>query len=75
VKLTLDDPDSQAVAKLLINMSPEQFEGIRSQVPAETLRVYEELRAKGITRESPTAPSSGVLPDRKFTPNTDNGTQ
>jgi hypothetical protein len=49
VKLSLDDEDSQAVARLLITMPPEQVEEIKSKslVPAETLRAYEELKAQG----------------------------
>jgi RNA polymerase sigma factor (sigma-70 family) len=49
VKLTLDDEDSQAVAKLLMTLPPEQIEEIKSKslIPAETLRVYEELKAQG----------------------------
>ena len=46
VKLSLDDPDSSAVAELLLHMPPEQFEQLKSQIPAPTLQAYEELKAK-----------------------------
>src|ERR1039458_397809 len=52
INLTLDDPDSAAVANLLIKMPPEQVEAIRPRIPAETLRVYEDLRSKGVTHQS-----------------------
>ena len=49
VKLTFDDEDSQAVAKLLMTLPPEQIEEIKSKslIPTETLRAYEELKAQG----------------------------
>jgi hypothetical protein len=47
LKLSLDDEDAQAVANLLIKMPPEQVEAVKSRIPAETLRLYQEMRAKG----------------------------
>ncbi len=49
LKLTLDDEDSQAVAELLMTMPPERVEELKSKslIPAETLRVYEELKTQG----------------------------
>jgi hypothetical protein len=49
LKLTLDDEDSQAVAEHLMTMPPERVEELKSKslIPAETLRVYEELKAQG----------------------------
>jgi hypothetical protein len=61
VKVTLDDPDSAAVANLLMKMPPEQVEAIRSRVPPETLRIYEDLRSNGVPQQSPNPP-------RQFTP-------
>ena len=46
VKLSLDDPDSYAVAELLLNMPPEQFQQVKSLVLAPALQAYEELKAK-----------------------------
>jgi RNA polymerase sigma factor (sigma-70 family) len=44
--LILDDEDSEAVAKMLIQMPAEQVEQVKSLIPEQTLRVFEQLKAK-----------------------------
>ena len=46
--LTLDDEDSEAVAKMLMQMPPEQVEELKSKIPEPTLRVYEEMKTRGV---------------------------
>jgi hypothetical protein len=48
VMLTLDDEDSEAVAKMLMQIPPEQVEELRSKIPEPTLRVYEEMKTRGV---------------------------
>jgi len=48
IMLTLDDEDSEAVAKMLIQMPPEQLEQVKSLIPDRTLRVFKELKAKSV---------------------------
>jgi RNA polymerase sigma factor (sigma-70 family) len=45
--LTPDDEDSEAVAKAMLNMGPNELEQIKTKVPLRTLRAYEALKSKG----------------------------
>jgi len=45
MRLSLDDEDRNAVATMLLKMAPEAVQEIRSKIPAETWRIYEELSA------------------------------
>jgi hypothetical protein len=48
LKLTPDDEDSEVVAKMMMNMSPEQIEEMKQEahIPTRTLQLYEQLKAK-----------------------------
>ncbi|MBE0544354.1 MAG: sigma-70 family RNA polymerase sigma factor [Verrucomicrobia bacterium] len=48
VRMTIDDEDSEAMAKMMMQMDPETLEKLKAnpQLPAKTLRAYEELKAK-----------------------------
>ncbi len=50
LKLSVYDDDSEAIAKLMMQMDPKTLEQLQAdpRLPARTLRAYEDLKAKGV---------------------------